>query len=323
AERLSRTFRAKSTGIRAEALKMLWADSAAAQMKCDITFEIRRVTRCSKTIRALRIVGDQMKNTLKTEDPPRTEALRLHMYEDPPESPGICKESVHWKKAIIKEMVSLEKNQTCSLVRLPVGKKASQRLWMFKVKEEHDGSKRAKSTGIRAEALKMLWADSVMKDVCGKAMKCTFIGSSSDEVRYNFRDTKSHQVIRSRDITFVDSIYGARYATNSSSLTKPIQKSQVVLVDIPKNLAENDSIVAEHGFRLPVGKKASQRLWMFKVKEEHDGSKRYKARLVVKGFQQKRGVDYNEILSLVVKMTIIKLVLSIVAAGAFLCGSLE
>nr|GFD32909.1 retrovirus-related Pol polyprotein from transposon TNT 1-94 [Tanacetum cinerariifolium] len=59
--------------------------------------------------------------------------------------------------------------------------------------------------------------------------------------------------------------------------------------------------------RLPVGKKASQRLWMFKVKEEHDGSKRYKARLVVKGFQQKRGVDYNEILSLVVKMTIIKL----------------
>ncbi|GKC16828.1 hypothetical protein Tco_1013610, partial [Tanacetum coccineum] len=37
------------------------------------------------------------------------------------------------------------------------------------------------------------------------------------------------------------------------------------------------------------GKKASQRLWMFKVKEEHDGSKSYKARLVVKGFQQKQG----------------------------------
>ncbi|GJZ26384.1 hypothetical protein Tco_0570637, partial [Tanacetum coccineum] len=39
----------------------------------------------------------------------------------------------------------------------------------------------------------------------------------------------------------------ARSATDSSSLTKPIQKSQVVLVDIPENLAENDSIVAEHG----------------------------------------------------------------------------
>ncbi|GJS58440.1 putative reverse transcriptase domain-containing protein, partial [Tanacetum coccineum] len=45
------------------------------------------------------------------------------------------------KKAIIEVMVSLEKNQTCSLVKLPAGKKASQRLWMFKVKEEQDGSK--------------------------------------------------------------------------------------------------------------------------------------------------------------------------------------
>ncbi|GJQ94849.1 retrovirus-related pol polyprotein from transposon TNT 1-94 [Tanacetum coccineum] len=75
--------------------------------------------------------------------------------------------------------------------------------------------------------------------------------------------------------------------------------------------------------RISAGKKASQRLWMFRVKEEQDGSKRYKARLVVKGFQQKRRVDYNEILSLVVKMTTIKLVLSIVAAGAFLVGALN
>ncbi|GKE35120.1 hypothetical protein Tco_1454442 [Tanacetum coccineum] len=97
--------------------------------------------------------------------------------------------------------------------------------------------------------LKVFGCDSFVKvkDVWGEAMKCTFIGSGSDEMRYSFQDMKSHQVIRSRDITFVDSIYGARSATDSSSLTKPIQKSQVVLVDIPENLAENDSIVAEHG----------------------------------------------------------------------------
>nr|GEZ45828.1 hypothetical protein [Tanacetum cinerariifolium] len=46
-------------------------------------------------------------------------------------------------------------------------------------------------------------------------MKCTFIGSGSDEVRYSFQDTKSHQVFRSRDITFVDSIYEARSSDTS------------------------------------------------------------------------------------------------------------
>ncbi|GJZ71618.1 hypothetical protein Tco_0635469 [Tanacetum coccineum] len=43
--------------------------------------------------------------------------------------------------------------------------------------------------------LKVFGCDSFVKvkDVCGEAMKCTFIGSGSDEVRYNFWDTKSHQ----------------------------------------------------------------------------------------------------------------------------------
>ncbi|GKD81034.1 retrovirus-related pol polyprotein from transposon TNT 1-94 [Tanacetum coccineum] len=267
----------------------------------------------------------------------------------------------------------------------------------FGVAERLSRTFRAESTGIRAEAPKIMWADSVStayliyripyvpiglhilkEEWRGKDTSLTHFGS--DEMRYNFRDTKSHQVIRSRDITFVDSIYGAMFAINSSSLTKPIQKSQVVLVDIPENLVENDSIVAEHGerfedsgrsdeeyskdeasskeggsktpqvrrsniefralvryspsvnyllltendepesyseslsskesvqwkkaiieemvslennqtcslVRISTGKMASQRMWMFKVKEEQNGSRRYKAR-VVKGFRQKQG----------------------------------
>jgi len=35
---------------------------------------------------------------------------------------------------------------------------------------------------------------------------------------------------------------------------------------------------------LPKGKKALQNKWVYIVKEEHDGKKRYKARLIVKGF---------------------------------------
>ncbi|GJV37741.1 retrovirus-related pol polyprotein from transposon TNT 1-94 [Tanacetum coccineum] len=57
--------------------------------------------------------------------------------------------------------------------------------------------------------------------------------------------------------------------------------------------------------RISAGKKALQRLWMFKVKEEQNDRKRYKARFVVKGFQQKQRLDYNEIFSPVVKMTTI------------------
>ncbi|GJT97233.1 retrovirus-related pol polyprotein from transposon TNT 1-94 [Tanacetum coccineum] len=52
---------------------------------------------------ASRIVEDQIKNTLKMEHPPRREALRLHRYEDPPESPGL-------QKAINEEMVKEEQN---------------------------------------------------------------------------------------------------------------------------------------------------------------------------------------------------------------------
>ena len=87
--------------------------------------------------------------------------------------------------------------------------------------------------------------------------------------------------------------------------------------------------------KLPNGKRALQNRWIYRLKHEgNSASLRYKARLVVKGFRQKKSIDYDEIFSPVVKMSSIRTVLSL-AAGldleieqmdvktAFLHGDLE
>ena len=66
-----------------------------------------------------------------------------------------------------------------------------------------------------------------------------------------------------------------------------------------------------------IGKKALHNKWVYRIKNEHDSSKCYKAKLVVKGFQQKKGIDYSEIFSPVMKMSTIKLVLGMVATKNF------
>ena len=48
------------------------------------------------------------------------------------------------------------------------------------------------------------------------------------------------------------------------------------------------------------------------MKEEDGGKQRYKAIIVVKGFAQKKDIDFDEIFSLVVKMTSIITILSVV-----------
>jgi len=51
----------------------------------------------------------------------------------------------------------------------------------------------------------------------------------------------------------------------------------------------------------------------YKLKDEDGGKKRYKARLVVNGFAQKNGIDFDEIFSPIVNMTSIRTILNLVA----------
>jgi hypothetical protein len=60
-----------------------------------------------------------------------------------------------------------------------------------------------------------------------------------------------------------------------------------------------------------------QNKWVYNLKEEDGGIKQYKARLVVKGFAQKKCIEFDEIFSIVVKMTSIRTILSLVAVEYF------
>nr|GEV36828.1 retrovirus-related Pol polyprotein from transposon TNT 1-94 [Tanacetum cinerariifolium] len=149
-------------------------------------------------------------------------------------------------ESIVADRVSCVKNGIVML------KMVSETPLQFGVAERLSQTFRAESTGVRAEALKMLWADSVSTAYLIYRISYFSIGLRIPEEEWRGKDTSLTHLkvsgcdsfVKVKDVcgevmkcTFID----------SSSLTKPIQKSQVMLVDIPKNLAENDSIVAEHG----------------------------------------------------------------------------
>ena len=86
---------------------------------------------------------------------------------------------------------------------------------------------------------------------------------------------------------------------------------------------------------LPQGRKLVGSKWVFKIKENVDGSiERYKARIVAQGFSQKPHLDYTETFAPVTKFASLRSILAIAAiedlevhhmdvSSAFLNGDLE
>ena len=97
------------------------------------------------------------------------------------------------------------------------------------------------------------------------------------------------------------------------------------------------SLLENHTYdlvKLPQRKKALKNKWVYILKTKNNGLQlRYKARLVVTGFNQKKGIDFEEIFSSVVKMSSIRVALGLARLNlqveqldvktAFLHGVLE
>ena len=81
---------------------------------------------------------------------------------------------------------------------------------------------------------------------------------------------------------------------------------------------EMKSLHENHTYDLvkpPKKKKILKNKWVFRRKNDGNNSQpRFKARLFVKGFGQRKGVDFDEIFSLVVKISSIRTVLGIAAS---------
>nr|GEW70872.1 RNA-binding protein 1 [Tanacetum cinerariifolium] len=190
AKRLSQIFRAESMGLRAEALKILWADSVITtyliyripyvlirlripEEECGsdemrYKFRIRRVTRLSKAeIPHLwtRFIEPEITQSPCGSSDTSEGSKNSRSFEDSGRSDTeYSKDGASSKEGGSKTPpVQRSTRESRDSVRISAGKKASQRLWMFKVKEEQNGSKRYTKSSIHlAKNLKVYsWANLV------------------------------------------------------------------------------------------------------------------------------------------------------------------
>ncbi|KAE8687107.1 cytochrome P450 71A9-like [Hibiscus syriacus] len=164
-----------------------------------------------------------------------------------------------------------------------------------------------------------------------KSRKCKFLGYADGVKGYRLWDSTAYIVIISRDVIFIEDKLQRKEDDDSA------EKSETTQIHVEKEVEQGDSSEAEptHDEQEPESSKTpttrqSNRMrdvpigtqimkpignkWVFKIKRNGDDQvERYRARLVVKGYAQKEGIDFNEIFSPVVRLTTVRVVLAMCA----------
>ncbi|KAD7117956.1 hypothetical protein E3N88_05224 [Mikania micrantha] len=190
-----------------------------------------------------------------------------------------------------------------------------------------------------------------------KTVDCVFIGYAHHSSAYRFlvHDSKNpdihkNTIMESRNASFFEEVFPClkkEHTSLSSCVDEIVHDEQSEAEEVEprrrpqwKEAIKNeiDSILQNHTWELvdlPPGCKPLGYRWIFKRKMKADGFiDKYKARLVIKGFRQKEGLDYFDTYSPVTRITSIRLVLAIAALRnlevhqmdvktAFLNGDLE
>ncbi|KAA0051598.1 Retrovirus-related Pol polyprotein from transposon TNT 1-94 [Cucumis melo var. makuwa] len=165
-----------------------------------------------------------------------------------------------------------------------------------------------------------------------KTKPCVFLGYGQNEFGYRLYDPvgaedsvqeQLAEIVVPTDVSVRRSVRDRRLSTRYSPneyllLTnggKPKSYEEAIEDEHKRewNDAMKDEMESLHANHT-LGKTALRNKWVYRIKQEHTSKLRYKARLVVKGFNQKKCIDFDEIFALLVKMSFIRVVLGLAAS---------
>ncbi|GJW47082.1 ribonuclease H-like domain-containing protein [Tanacetum coccineum] len=134
------------------------------------------------------------------------------------------------------------------------------------------------------------------------------------KVKYNINKQVNYSKLNIENFNFSTSLNKISEPKSHSEAASDIRWIEAMNQEIEALNRNGTRIIAD----LPIGRKPIGSKWVFKVKYKSSGEvERFKARLVAKGFNQKEGIDYEETLSLVVKIVTVRCLLSIVVHNSW------